>query len=490
MSMLRKAHTNLPQAVPYLTVTLISLILFYPTWWRLLSKWLQFEQVLVHGLATAALFIGLLLLHPPLTARNADAPSISLNKASLGGGLALVATVLVWLLIELARIDTIAYLLLPVGLAATCWTLLGWAATRAFLPYLLLLSLSLPIWADLVPPLVAMASAVVGTWVQWMGMTALIEGHYITLPYGRLVIADGCSGIRYFAIAILLSMVTAVLNDYRWRGWLACLGVAVALSLLANWVRITILVVVAYATDMESALITDHEFLGWVVFAFFIGPALYLAPVKRRQPGHITAPGSIRRPALAFVVAVALLGPVSLAFFQAPGNPKPPWTLELVDARVEASAGLPLPMELPGNLDQKVWQSGPFWYSLAQTQKRQSNDKLVPYLRPPVDKDTWQLQQTSPQGVRLYRNIFTREQVVLAQWYQVGQFRAQSYQQAKLLQIPATLSGQSRFALVTAQLACDRLSCDQALLDMEAQLATLTLHPRDEAPQTIDGSNS
>ena len=45
-----------------------------------------------------------------------------------------------------------------------------------------LLSLSLPFWADLVPALVSLASAVVGTWVRWFGMTALIEGSSISLP--------------------------------------------------------------------------------------------------------------------------------------------------------------------------------------------------------------------------------------------------------------------------------------------------------------------
>lgn len=96
--------------------------------------------------------------------------------------------------------------------------MLGLNKALGALPYVLLLSLSLPIWADIVPALVSLASAVVGTLVHWFGITALIEGNSITLPYGRLLIADGCSGIRYFAISILLAMMTSILNDYRWKG--------------------------------------------------------------------------------------------------------------------------------------------------------------------------------------------------------------------------------------------------------------------------------
>jgi hypothetical protein len=52
--------------------------------------------------------------------------------------------------------------------------------------------------------------------------------------------------------------------------------------------------------------------------------------------------------------------------------------------------------------------------------------------------------------------------------YQVGSKRSGSYREAKLLQIPATLTGESRFALVTIQLPCTRRECDQALASLEA----------------------
>src|SRR5690554_8156294 len=97
-------------------------------------------------------------------------------------------------------------------------------------------------------------------------MTALIEGNSITLPYGRLVIADGCSRLRYFAISILLAAMMSILNDYRWRGWLCFLAAAMVLGLIANWVRIFILVVIGYQSEMQSELLTDHELMGWVVY--------------------------------------------------------------------------------------------------------------------------------------------------------------------------------------------------------------------------------
>ena len=191
--MLRKTLDNLPSALPYLLAAAVAVIIFFPTWYRLANIWLEFEQVLAHGLATAIIFIGLLLIHPPRPSAHSEARSLS--PLYLTGAVALIGVTLVWGLLELVRIDTLAFLILLAGMLTVAWALLGLQRALSFLPYVLLLSLSLPIWADMVPALVSLASAVVGTWVRWFGMTALIEGSSITLPSGRLLIADGCSGI-------------------------------------------------------------------------------------------------------------------------------------------------------------------------------------------------------------------------------------------------------------------------------------------------------
>src|SRR5690554_7768772 len=91
--MLRKTLDNLPYALPYLIVTAVSVVLFYPTWIRLASEWLEFEQVLAHGLATAVIYVARLLIHPPLPT-NTQAPSAS--RFQVTGILILLVTTLVW----------------------------------------------------------------------------------------------------------------------------------------------------------------------------------------------------------------------------------------------------------------------------------------------------------------------------------------------------------------------------------------------------------
>lgn len=467
--MLRKTFDNLPYSLPFLVVSAVAVVLFFPTWFRLATVWLEFEQVLAHGLATAVIFLGLLVIHPP---RPASSTSGVIQKPYLLlGGIALIGVTLVWLLLELVRIDTLAYLVLPAGVMAVAWTLLGFHRALSFLPYVALLSLSLPFWADLVPPLVSLASAVVGSWVRLFGMTALIEGNSITLPYGRLLIADGCSGIRYFAISILLAMMTSILNDYRWKGWLITVVVAMLIGLVANWVRITILVFVAYETNMQSDLLTDHETMGWIVFGAFILPALYFSPVRKRSKAN-QQPTAIRlniaKAGIPALIIAMLLGPVALTLAQTSAGQQPAWTLELdgFQARGESN-DLPLPISLPSYLDQKILKAGNTSVSLAQSQKTTADDKLVPYLPTMFDNSTWQIEERVAPGVSLYLNILTRDRVLMAQWYQVGSRSSLNYRKAKLLQIPATLSGENRFALVTIQVPCSDRDCSDELSRLE-----------------------
>lgn len=470
--MLRKTLDNFPRALPYLLVTGVAIAIFFPTWYRLTEIWLEFEQVIAHGLATAIIFIGLLLIHPPKPSNSGAA----INRPHLVlGALFLIGVTLVWGLLELVRIDTLAFLILPVGVVAVSWALLGLHRTLSFAPYVMVLALSLPFWADIVPALVALASIVVGEWVRWFGMTALIEGSSITLPYGRLLIADGCSGIRYFAISILLAMMTSILNDYRCKGWAITVSLAILIALLANWVRITILVVVAYETNMESELLTDHEMMGWIVFAAFVFPALYFSPVRKRStmPNNPEDRITIQRKGLIAAAVAIILGPVALAFANYTTSQEPEWTILLPEFRQVQTGELPLSITLPETLEEQKWRAGNTWISLAQSQKTSSSEKLVPYLPPMFDKSVWHVEEQLAPGITLYRNILTRDLVMMAQWYQVGTQRSWTYRDAKLLQIPATLKGETRFALIAIQIPCTQTTCGNTLPRIQSAVSDI-----------------
>jgi exosortase len=476
--MLRKAQRNLPTAKPYILATAIAIGLFLPTWLRLTTEWLAFEQVLAHGLATALIFLWLVITHPPAPNKALTHQQRPFYKT---GAVALIVITLGWAVLELARIDTLAYFALPAGVAGITWALLGWQRLISFLPYILVLSLSLPFWTDLVPALVHLASAVVGTWVRWMDMPALIEGNSITVPFGRLVIEDGCSGIRYVAISILLAAIASILNDYRWRGWLASLTVAITLALIVNWVRIAILVVVGYQSEMQSDLLTDHELMGWLVYGAFIIPVMYFSPVRKRNPDSQAQPASVNKKGYIAIAVAVLIGPVALTLATTTNAQPGLWSLNMANSPKAEPRSLPIPLSMPEALNQQAWRSAGAWVLLAQSQRTDVDDKLVPYLPAQFNRSQWLHGSNQQPGATIYRNILTREQVVMAQWYQVGDYRTGSYRNAKLLQIPAQLQGATRFALVTLQAPCAQRSCESAYnavinqkMTLQAQSFTLT----------------
>ncbi|XKH00699.1 exosortase/archaeosortase family protein [Marinobacter nauticus] len=475
--MLRKTLDNLHLYRPYLLVTAVSVVLFFPTWARLFGQWLEFEQVLAHGLATGIIFLILLVIHPPRGP--SKSPAVT-KEHHLAGAVLLVLVTLAWAVLELVRIDTLSYLLLPAGMLCLAWTLLGLNSALRFLPYVLLLSLSLPIWADFIPGLVVLASAVVSYCVQLFGMTALIEGNSITLPWGRLIIADGCSGIRYFAISILLAAVVSILNDYRWKGWLGLVTAAMAIGLIANWVRIFVLVVIAYQSRMQSPILTDHEMLGWLVYGAFILPALYFAPARRRTAivpdGQ---PSTVFRKGFAALAIAFLVGPLAVNLAQFTATAAPAWEPGSSELKPADQSHLPLTLRLPASLEQELWQdSDGVWVSLAQSvRSRATGHKLVPYLRPTIDGELW-LKTDNQKNINIYQHLMSRQKIAVFQWYQVGSYRANSYRDAKLLQIPATLKGESRFALVTLLAACSSRNCDDATAAISKRLETIRLHNR------------
>jgi hypothetical protein len=120
--MLRKTLQNIPVAKPYLLATAISVLIFLPTWVRLGEAWLEFEQVLAHGLATALIFLWLVITHPPAPKKALTHQQRPFYKT---GALALIVITLSWAALEPARIDTLAYFALPEGIASVTWALLG-----------------------------------------------------------------------------------------------------------------------------------------------------------------------------------------------------------------------------------------------------------------------------------------------------------------------------------------------------------------------------
>lgn len=459
---------RLSHAWPFLLATLASVVLFYPSWARLGKIWLDWDNTIADGLPAVVAFLFVLAIHPPVAICGSKTRSIFLDWVA--GGLLLIVLAIVWSSLELVRLDTLAFFTLPASLFAISWCLIGFSSSLAFTPYIAILSLSLPFWADLIPLLVKIATLVVSHTIHAIGITALIEGSNITLPYGRLVIADGCSGIGYLSTLLLVGSIAATLNDYRWRGWLLVLGGAILLALIINWVRIFALVIIADQTNMQSSLVREHELFGWLVFGAFALPSLLLLPVQRRKTLQLGEEQKLKLPAFGFIFLALIAGNGTLHFVQIHEIRSKPLSLNGSELREIKPTALPLKLQLSDQLGQRAFieDRTNVYVSLAQHQRQSETDKIVPYLPSLVDRNLWFREAIPAPGMEVWRRVSIPKRVVVSHIYAIGPYRTNSYAKAKLLQLPAVYSGKTGFTLISLQAACETSTCEDALEHLTA----------------------
>ncbi len=210
--------------------------------------------------------------------------------------------------------------------------------------------------------------------------------------------------------------------------------------------------------------------MGWLVFGAFILLTLYFSPVRKRTSATFAPKVTIeskKKGLIAVLIGIAI-DPLALTLVKNTGAEKPPWKLTLPEFRQVQAGNLPISLNLPDTLAETVWRSRNVWVSLAQNQKTAPDDKLVPYLPDTFDKSIWHVESRPEDVMAVYQSILSRDRVLVAQWYQVGSRTTRSYRNAKLLQIPAMLSGESRFALITVQSDCKLQDCASNIASLNA----------------------
>lgn len=269
------------------------------------------------------------------------------------GSVALLCMVAVLAAFELMFINVTRLTLLPLFALAGVLLVFGrTAALRLFWPAAFLY-FALPQWWVINGLLQSLTTAIVTRLVAWTGIPAFIEGNFVHIPAGVFEIASGCSGLNYVVVGLALAAFYALMYLQRWRHRLQLLCFAVALSLISNWIRVYILILVGHLSDMQHYLITvEHHLFGWALFLVFMIPMLLFArrleerelqsSSLRQTPGapQPQAPGQASpRPAVspavlpaAVLAAVLLLLPRGFPVDDSPG-PQP---------------ALPLPATLAG----------------------------------------------------------------------------------------------------------------------------------------------
>jgi exosortase len=253
-----------------------SLLLYLAAFWRtlawLLTTWLG-DPYYSHG-----------LLVPLLAAYLAWRLRAPAGKPAFAVGLLTVGVAYALQFLALSRS---AYLLsslaLLLGLAGLTLLWRGWAGLRRwwFPLTFLMLAIPLPILERWTPALAQGVAQASGTLARLLGIPVLVEGARLLLPSAELVVGAPCSGVNSLAALVTLAALYAfVLSGPRAHRW-ALFLLSVPVALLANLLRVTLLLVVAELAGPGAALRLFHDASGIVLFVLAVGLLLMLGRLLR-----------------------------------------------------------------------------------------------------------------------------------------------------------------------------------------------------------------
>lgn len=464
-------------------ILLAALILVLsPSWWHFPSVWLPSREygfvALALGLWQAYLARGSLNDFDPEPTALLVLPFLSL----------------LWWASLTANVQVGHLLLTPWVVFAWIGASSGRRAMIAFAPAFLVFMLAIPIWEALNPVLQSLAVLFSRLVLSAAGINATIEGTFIILRTGVIHVADSCSGLHFLMVGLTIAASYAFLFVTRRATRIRVVAVAAALAIVANWIRVVGLVLIGEWSEMRSALLADHDFYGWVIFACAL--AVFFPIAYRIEKRDIRASRDLGRPnplanrEAAFVCrdlprsrlygsfVLAAIGPSLsgiLAFVPSePVAPVTPFANLREDARqpTTAQSGAAWQPRFMG-ATHRVFASTS---SLAEFRvdqyyyaRQRQGLKLISegnYVAPdsqvvarrlvgPLDRSLRTVQETV---VRVDSTL-----VVVWSYYRVGGVETSSSAKARLLQIPAAFRGRTDAEAVLVSAACPPNHCERAL---------------------------
>lgn len=192
-------------------------------------------------------------------------------RLSLLGVLATLGVLAILALGQAAFIDVVQHLAVFSLLPTLALTLFGWRVVRQVWFPLLFILFSVPVGEEFMPQFQTITADIAIALLQLIGVPVYRDGLYITVPNGHFVVAEACSGVRFFIACVVLGTAYAYLNFVsRWRAMAFALF-SVVLPILANGIRAFGIIYVGHISNMQHAAGADHLIYGWFFFALVVG---------------------------------------------------------------------------------------------------------------------------------------------------------------------------------------------------------------------------
>ena len=210
-------------------------------------------------------------------------------RPNLLGVILLFIVNIILLIANLANIGQLQILSLSLVIVSLFISVYGFSIIKAFIKPWMMLILTLPIWNLLQLPLQDLSTWASFHVVQMFDLNVIREGHDLITPGGVFIVEPACSGLGFFLTSALYAIFVSKVNNLSRKSSCIFFLLAISFSIVANWLRIIIIVIVGAKTHMQHYIVQDHLTFGWFVFMACFIPIIIIghryfneqeAPVK------------------------------------------------------------------------------------------------------------------------------------------------------------------------------------------------------------------
>lgn len=190
-----------------------------------------------------------------------------------------------WFLASVLHINEGQHLGLVGMMEGLFLAVLGWAVFKRLAFPLLYLFLMVPTGDFLLEPLQHLSYAGSVALLKLSAIPVYSEHLTIQVPYGVFFVEPGCAGLNFLLASLALSLVYGRLVYRRISSRLLCVATALAIAMVANVLRIYLIIALTEWSHRQLAIADDHLAFGWGFFAIVMMVSLWFGgKIKEREP--------------------------------------------------------------------------------------------------------------------------------------------------------------------------------------------------------------
>jgi EpsI family protein len=214
-------------------------------------------------------------------------------RPSLPAAALLAVVLFAWLITINANSLLAQQLAIPVVLWLAIYASGGASLARALMPSVGFLFFAIPLWEQFIPPLQWMSVHASEAILSVLGVPAHITEYTVRIPEGVFNIIEGCSGKKFFMIALAIGYLAGFVNGLRRQPFFILMAASGLLAILANWVRIVTVIYAGHVTNMENYFVAvEHRSLGNAIFVVLLICITFLARLMSSDTRQTTANSS------------------------------------------------------------------------------------------------------------------------------------------------------------------------------------------------------